>query len=93
MNSAMRRVVAGNYIAEFAISSWQPCYGIGSEPGFAFSLAGQFSLRNQPVPVSMEVHEVTLCAGHTTGECLSQGMTIAPRRSASSTLNTVSRAH
>ena len=46
MNDAIRHVVPGNYSAELAISSWQLCYGIGSEPGFALSLAGQFSLRN-----------------------------------------------
>ena len=78
MNDAMMHVAPGNYSAELAISSWQLCYGIGSEPGFALSLAGQFSLRNQPAPVTTEVHEVTLCAAHSTREYLSQGMTIAP---------------
>ena len=46
MNDAMQHVAPGNYSAEIAISSWQLCYGIGSGPGFALSLAGQFSLRN-----------------------------------------------
>ena len=78
MNDAMRYVAPGNYSAELAISSWQLCFGIGSERGFAFSLAGQFSLRNQPAPVLIDVHEVTLCAAHTTREYLSQGRSIVP---------------
>ena len=74
----MRHVAPGNYSAEIAISSWQLCYGIGSEAGFSLSLAGQFSLRNPSAPATIEVHEVTLCAAHSTREYLSQGMTIAP---------------
>ncbi len=72
MNAAMRHVVPGNYSAELAISSWQLCYGIGLEPGFALSLAGQFSLRNPSALATIEVHEVTLCAAHSTCEYLSQ---------------------
>ena len=64
MNDAMRHVAPGNYSAEIAISSWQLCYGIGSEPGFALSLAGQFSLRNSSAPATIEVHEATPCAAH-----------------------------
>ena len=66
MNDATRHVAPGAYSAEITISSWQLCYGIGSEPGFALSLAGQFALRNPSAPVTIEVHEVTLCAAHST---------------------------
>ena len=53
MIDAMVHVGPGAYSGGLAISSWQLCYGIGSKPGFALSLPGQFSLRNQPVPVSI----------------------------------------
>lgn len=58
MNDAMQHVAPGNYSAEIAISSWQLCYGIGAEPGFSLSLAGQFSLRNPSAPATIGVIDI-----------------------------------